>query len=229
MGDLAKGENNPIRKINNRRDSKGSDGDYGMVECRRNKGTEEYLPIHRGKCSSGFPPFGGRSVDHHTKSVLAFSNGSAKIPTLDLPATRESILATLLQKIFDCLGGNPFGSGDFTKENSVQAKLAGWKTNCLSQAGRLVLLKATVTPIAEYYMQCYKLPIRIYDELTSFLGTSLGALMRKKRRLHLVGWDKVTASICLGGLGIFQAKAQNSTILAMRCWRIASSPNVAKA
>ena len=46
--------------------------------------------------------------------------------------------------------------------DKVQAKLAGWKTNCLSP-GRLVLLKAAVTPIVEYYMQCCKLPARVSE------------------------------------------------------------------
>ena len=39
----------------------------------------------------------------------------------------------------------------------VQAKLASWKTKCLSHARRLVLIKVAVTPIPEYTMQCYKL------------------------------------------------------------------------
>ena len=39
--------------------------------------------------------------------------------------------------------------------------------------------------------------------------------------MHMVGWSKVTMPQDLGGLGIFQMKARNATILA----RIASSPN----
>ena len=39
----------------------------------------------------------------------------------------------------------------------VQAKLAGWKSKSLSLAGRLVLIKAVVSLIPEYNMQCYKL------------------------------------------------------------------------
>lgn len=87
--------------------------------------------------------------------------------------------------------------------------MAGWKTNCLSPTSRLVLLKgkATVTPIAEYYMQCCKLPIRICDRIDQLSRDFLWGSNVEKRRLHLVGRDKVTASICLGGLGIFQAKA----------------------
>jgi hypothetical protein len=36
----------------------------------------------------------------------------------------------------------------------VQERLAGWKTRLLSPAGRLVLIKTTVTPLPEYIMQC---------------------------------------------------------------------------
>ena len=69
----------------------------------------------------------------------------------------------------------------------VQAKLAGWKTHCLSRAGRLVLHKAVVTPIANYYMQCCYLQESV-RELTSSLETSYGARMRKKEDfISLVG------------------------------------------
>ena len=48
----------------------------------------------------------------------------------------------------------------------------------------------------------------------------------EKKKLHLVGWNKVTNSINLGGLGIFEMKARYSAILAKLCWRIASSPDM---
>ncbi|KAK9986919.1 hypothetical protein SO802_031870 [Lithocarpus litseifolius] len=60
MGDLAKGENNPSWEINNRRDPKGPDGDYRMVQCRRDGGIEEYLPFNRGN-SSGTSDFTKKS------------------------------------------------------------------------------------------------------------------------------------------------------------------------
>lgn len=36
--------------------------------------------------------------------------------------------------------------------DKVHAKLADWKTKCLLPAGRLVLIKASVTPITKYTM-----------------------------------------------------------------------------
>ena len=55
----------------------------------------------------------------------------------------------------------------------VQAKLAGWKTECLSPAGWLVLIKAAVTAIPEYTMQCYKILVRICDEVEKLVRNFL--------------------------------------------------------
>jgi len=73
--------------------------------------------------------------------------------------------------------GNAF---NFVAEK-IQAKLAGWKSRLLSRAGRLMLIKATAAPIANYYMQCHALPIRK-------CVISYGApLMRRKRCTWLIG------------------------------------------
>ena len=47
-----------------------------------------------------------------------------------------------------------------------------------------------------------------------------------KQKIHLVGWNKVTNPLNLGGLGIVEMKARNSALLAKLCWRIASSSNM---
>ena len=109
----------------------------------------------------------------------------------------------------------------------VQAKLAGWKANCLSPAGRLVLLKAAVTPIVEYYMQCCKLLARVSERIGKLTRDFLWGSNDERRRLHLVGWEKVTNPPCIGGLSLFQVKARNDAILAKFFWLIASNPNVA--
>nr|POE78861.1 aaa-atpase [Quercus suber] len=109
----------------------------------------------------------------------------------------------------------------------VQAKLAGWKSNCLSPVGRLVLLKAVVTPIVEYFMQCCKLPIRVSERIDKLTRDFLWGSNDERQRMHMVGWDKVTNPTCIGGLGLFQVKARNDAILAKLCWRIASNLDAA--
>ena len=108
----------------------------------------------------------------------------------------------------------------------VQAKLAGWKSKCLSPAGRLVLIKAAVSSIPEYTMQYYELPVKVCKDVDKLTRDFLWGSVVEKKKLHLVGWNKVTNLINLGGLGIFEMKARNSAILAKLCWRIASSSDM---
>ena len=54
-------------------------------------------------------------------------------------------------------------------------------------------------------------------------GSSILNTWAEKKKLHLIGWNKVTNLIDMGGLGIFEMKARNFAILAKLCWRIASS------
>ena len=45
----------------------------------------------------------------------------------------------------------------------MKNKLAGWKANLLSLAGRTVLIQASSSAIPAYVMQCTQLPVRILD------------------------------------------------------------------
>ena len=47
----------------------------------------------------------------------------------------------------------------------VDRKLASWKAKCLSLAGRVTLIQATVTAIPAYTMQTEKIPRSVCDEL----------------------------------------------------------------
>lgn len=47
MGEITEGEYNPNREINNCRNPKGPDEDYGVVQHRRNGGMEAHLPFNR--------------------------------------------------------------------------------------------------------------------------------------------------------------------------------------
>ena len=107
----------------------------------------------------------------------------------------------------------------------VQAKLAGWKNKCLSPAGRIMLIKAAVIAIPEYTMQCYRIPVRICDEVDKLVRDFLWGSTMERKKMHMVGWSHVTMPQDLRGLGIFQMKAQNFALLAKLCWGIASSQN----
>ena len=67
----------------------------------------------------------------------------------------------------------------------IQAKLAGWKSRLLSRAGRLILIKTTAAPIADYYMQCHALPIKICNSINKKMRDFLwGSTEEKKKTQH---------------------------------------------
>ena len=76
----------------------------------------------------------------------------------------------------------------------VQAKLARWKTKCLSPTGRLMLIKAAVTTIPEYTMKCYKIPVRICNEVDKLVRNFLWGSMIERKKMHMVGWSQVMMS-----------------------------------
>ena len=82
----------------------------------------------------------------------------------------------------------------------------------MSKASRLVLVKAVAAPVAEYYMQCQSLSTKVCDQVDKLIRDFLRGSTEEKRRLHLVGWDKVTLPKELGGLGLHKMKDRN-----MRC------------
>ena len=65
-----------------------------------------------------------------------------------------------------------------------------------------MLVKSIMTAIPNYVMQGVALPAHLYDKLDRNNRDYLWGSIAKKRRLHLVGWNKVVKSKEVGGLGI---------------------------
>ena len=105
--------------------------------------------------------------------------------------------------------------------NKIQNKLAGWRLKLLSKAGKLVLVKSSMAPVAEYYMQCQSLPVKVCDQIDKITRDFLWGSTKEKRRLHLVRWDTVTLPKELGGLGLHNIKDRNNALLAKLCWELA--------
>ena len=84
----------------------------------------------------------------------------------------------------------------------VKNKLAGWKANLLSLAGRAVLIQASTSTIPAYVMQCTALPKKLLDNIDRVNRNFLWGSTEDARKTHWVGWHKVTKSKGEGGLGI---------------------------
>ena len=76
--------------------------------------------------------------------------------------------------------------------DNFKNRLAGWKTNHLSLAGRTTLIKATLNSIPNHIIQFIALPNYIINRLESFQKNFLWGTTAQKKRLHLLKWDYVT-------------------------------------
>nr|XP_023900980.1 uncharacterized protein LOC112012837 [Quercus suber] len=99
----------------------------------------------------------------------------------------------------------------------VKQKLARWKANLLSLAGRTVLIQAST--FTAYIMQCMDLPTKLLDNIDRVNCNFLWGSSEASKRTHWVGWDKVTKPKEKGGLGIQSVKGRNQALLAKLNWR----------
>lgn len=96
----------------------------------------------------------------------------------------------------------------------VKQKLAGWKVNLLSLAGRVVLIQASTTTIPAYVMQSTALPKKLLANLDKVNKNFLWGSTDDAKKVHWVGWHKVTKPKAEGGLGIQSANCRNQALLA---------------
>ena len=101
----------------------------------------------------------------------------------------------------------------------VKQKLSGWKANMLSLASRVVLIQASSSSIPSYVMQGIYLPGRILDGMDRVNRNFLWGSSETMRKIHWVGWQKVTKPKGEGGLGLQEANGRNTALLAKLNWR----------
>jgi hypothetical protein len=102
----------------------------------------------------------------------------------------------------------------------LQNKLSSWKAKLLSSAGRIVLVQSVTSSIPAYYMQSTALPSSTCSELDRLNRNFLWGSSSEKKKMHMVGWNKVCRPRNEGGLGLYAAKPRNIALLAKLNWRL---------
>ena len=96
----------------------------------------------------------------------------------------------------------------------VKQKLAGWKANHLSFAGRTILIQASSSTILAYFMQCNALPSKLLDNIDKVNRNFLWGFLESIKKMHWVGWQRITRPKSEGGLGLHIGKGRNLSLLA---------------
>ncbi|CAL5410995.1 unnamed protein product [Camellia sinensis] len=124
------------------------------------------------------------------------------------------------------LGANPGRKSTWKPVlDKFRSKLSGWKRKLLSFAGRLTLIKSTLSSLPIYYLSLFKMPEGVAKEIERIQSTFLWGGNDLKRKVHLVKWGEAAKSINQGGLGIRRIRDVNACLLLKWWWKFGTQIN----
>ena len=108
-------------------------------------------------------------------------------------------------------------------EDKIAAKLSGWRSKCLSWAGRRMLINSVALSILIYTMSSFPIPNKVCDKMDGLARRFwLNPNKQKGRFLAWKSWDSLCCPSSDGGLGFKKSKSLNSALLAKLAWMMAS-------
>ncbi|XP_028052094.1 uncharacterized protein LOC114256638 [Camellia sinensis] len=124
------------------------------------------------------------------------------------------------------LGANPGRKSTWKPVlDKFRSKLSRWKRKLLSFAGRLTLIKSTLSSLPIYFLSLFKMPEGVAKEIERIQSTFLWGGNDLKRKVHLVKWGEATKSINQWGLGIRRLRDVNACLLLKWWWKFGTQIN----
>ncbi|CAN1193208.1 Putative ribonuclease H protein At1g65750 [Linum perenne] len=127
--------------------------------------------------------------------------------------------------------GVPILHGRVTKHtydyllDRLDSRLAGWKADNLSLAGRVTLASSVLNSLPCYVMQTAFLPVSLCDKIDRKIRNFIWGSSNGVRKLHNVNWETVCKPKSLGGLGLRSARELNQAFLMKVAWGIITRPD----
>ncbi|XP_061363416.1 uncharacterized protein LOC133307012 [Gastrolobium bilobum] len=107
----------------------------------------------------------------------------------------------------------------------VQDRLLGWKSKCLSLAGRVTLAKSVISAISCYHMQKNTLPVHVCQDIEKLQRNFISGDLDSKRKAHYVAWEHMCQPKDCGGLGIINLRIQNEAFIQKLAWQLIRDRN----
>ena len=99
-------------------------------------------------------------------------------------------------------------------------KLDGWKANCLSKAGRAVLIQSHLESLPTHTMQCFHIPKVITDQVHRLSREFFWKKNNIEKGMPLIAWDLVCRPKDRGRIGLRKTAAVNIAFQCKLAWKI---------
>ncbi|KAF3782671.1 putative ribonuclease H protein [Nymphaea thermarum] len=138
----------------------------------------------------------------------------------------QSILPWSCESLPSDYLGLPLFLGNLTEDlclpllTKVEKRLAGWKAQMLSYAGRLCLIRYVLMTLPYYWMMAFRLPKVVLKRIEQACIKFLWNEEDGSRHMHLVKWERLCLPLDEGGVGIRRLEDVNRAMLASRCCRL---------
>ncbi|CAL1355372.1 unnamed protein product [Linum trigynum] len=173
------------------------------------------------KCLENFGLASGQEISRPKLRIFFSHNVSNVVETalsaaLDIPVTKN--LGRYL--------GVPVIHGRVSKAtytnliDRIDSRLAGWKVNSLSLAGRITLAQAVLSSLPAYTMQTALLPAYVREYIDKKIRGFIWGSSEQGRKVHLVDWETLYRPKAEGGLGLRSATRMNDAFMLKIAWRL---------
>ncbi|KAG8387939.1 hypothetical protein BUALT_Bualt02G0073400 [Buddleja alternifolia] len=154
------------------------------------------------ECLEGYGSWSGQIVSKE-KSIIHFSkNVPSKHHGLPFckPASKMADYSELIDRI--------------------SRKLSGWKSKCLAQVSRNVLIKSVAQSIPNYFMSLYLLPVSVCDKVDQIIRNFWWGDKEGHRGIHFRSWEFLCMPKDCGGLGLRRMKDMNRALVSKLAWGV---------